>query len=690
MRIARGLKQSYKNATDKTLDETKEMLRLYTNCYEVLNEGHNRLYFDIDGAAPSTATQEEFETLRTETLKAIDTLIDGRPVALMESSQYESRKISFRLVFPKAKATKKENKAIVLSLAKVVVFPSGVRLDPAPYGMNQKIRMLGQNKDGENRPLVLVRGEVEDTFISLVPDDAEQVTVPDEPKVKKVGRPRKVIESTLIGDILAHLNVERLDDYELWLRIGFICFNENLDVSVWEKASERSTKSKPGDCEKKWRTFTKGQMGISTLWAWLKEDNPDAYETLKKHDYAFRKEQFELTHFKLRNPVRYVRVGEGTSIQFLTDAELTFLYRNELCGDKPFTTQWIADPEILTYESLTFIPSFEKVPPHLYNIFAGFPMEPVEGDWSLIKELVWDLSGHDPETEAYIHNWAAHILQKPCEKPGVALLFASEAEGIGKDTFGDYVLSPILGHYYHNITDHENEFFGRFTSHLRNKVLIKLEEMSYEVFNKNDDKLKGWITCKEKSFEEKGVTNPPPIPSYVRILGTTNEACPVKLTKTFRRYVLINPYPGHSDDAPYWSDFYKRLGYEGQTLVDPTAVQAYCHHLLTRDISTFNPRTRAETEALKDARQVQSPLIARYFQRAIQMDPDLDARQYLGRELLSAVNQGAKFPMNEQRFGRELKQYPHTKEHTKRGNLYTFEFPQVESYIREKGWWADI
>lgn len=689
MRIARGLKQSYKNAKEMTLEEVKRELRLSTNCYEVLNEGHNRLYFDIDGTAPETATQEEFDALREETLTKIDALADGRQIAVMESSRYEMRKVSFRVVFPKAKATKKENKAIVLALAKTMEFPAGVRLDPAPYGQNQKMRMLGQNKDGENRPLVLVRGEMEETFISLVPEDAEQVVVPEEPKKPK-GRPRKVIENTLIGDILAQLDVKRLDDYEMWIQIGFICFNESLDVAVWEKASERSSKHKPGECEKKWRTFTKGQMGIAKLWEWLKEDNPDAYETLKRHDYAFRKEQFELTHFKLRNPPRYARVGEQNSIQFLTDTELTFQYRNEVFGDKPFTLQWIADPEILTYEKLTFVPGREA-PAGQFNIFAGFPMEPVEGDWKVIEELVWNLSGHDEATRDYIYDWTAHLFQKPYEKPGVAILLSSEQEGVGKDSYGDYVLAPLLGQYYQNITDHENEFFGRFTSHLRNKLFIKLEEMCYDVFAKNDDKLKGWITCKEKTFEEKGVPNPPAVPSYVRIFGTTNESCPVKLTKTFRRYVLINPHQeGVANNTAYWEDVYRRLGWEAQTLVDPSALQAYYFFLMTRDISQFNPRRRAETEALKDARQAQAPLIARYFQRCIQIDPDIEERQWLGRDLLNAVNQGAKFPMNEQKFGRELKQYPHSKEHTKRGNLYTFTWAELEPFLRGKGWWADI
>lgn len=680
MRIARGLKATFKNAKDYTVDDAKRELTLRTDCYEVLNDGFNRFYLDIDGSAPSTATLDEFTALRSQTLATIDQMANGRETAVMESSRYESRKISFRVIFPTVKALKKDNKAVAAHMAKTVPLPDGVRIDLAPYGANQKMRMLGQNKDGENRPLTLVRGSMEDTFISMVPEGCDVAEVPPEPK-KARGRPRKVIENSLIGDILAMLDLKRIDDYEMWIQIGFICFNESMDVSIWEKASERSTKSKPGECEKKWKTFVKGHVGISKLWEWLREDNPDAYERLKGHDYAFRKEQFELTHFKLRNPPRYVRVSDDTNLQMLTDAELTFLYRNELCGDKPFTNQWIADPDILTYEKLTYMPGAE-VPQGHYNVFPGFPMEPVEGDWSAIKELVWNLSGRNAELETYIHCWSAHTIQKPTEKPGVAIIFSSEEEGVGKDTFGDYVLGPLLGQGYVNILDHENEFFGRFTAHLRNKLLIKLEEMNYEVFSKNDDKLKGWITCKEKVFEEKGVTHPPAIPSFVRIMGTTNESCPVKLTKTFRRYLLINPYQGNANNISYWTNFYtKRLTTD--------QLQAYYHYLKTLDISQWNPRALIETEAVKDARQAQAPPHAKFFQRLIQQDPDLETGEYLGRELLAHINTSAKFPMSEQKFGKEIQKYPHTKQHTRRGNLYTFQFREIEAFLKVRHWWVE-
>ena len=696
MRIARGLKQSYKNATEKTLAETKEMLLLSTNCYEVLNEGHNRLYFDIDGAAPESATPEEFATLREQTLTQIDLLVDGRPCAVMESSRYESRKLSFRLVFPKAKATKKENKAIVLALTKTLEFPAGVRLDPAPYGQNQKMRMLGQNKDGENRPLVLVRGTVEETFISLVPDDAEQVVVPEEPK-KRPGRPRKVIENTLIGDILAQLDVKRLDDYEMWIQIGFVCFNENLDVAVWEKASERSTKHKAGECERKWRTFTKGAMGIGKLWDWLREDNPDAYETLKTHDYAFRKEQFELSHVKLNNPCRYLRIADDGTTQLLGVPELRHIYGSQQCGGKSFVDQWLADPTIHTCEKMEFKPKQPATPGH-YNLWTDFALAPEEGDWSAVKELLWNLSGHKQDIYDYTEKYIAHLFQKPYEKPEVMIVYASPTEGIGKDTLPDAVIGPILGDkYYYSTTNHEEEVFGRFTSHLRTTLVLKLEEMERDCCHKHDDQLKGWITCKTRDFEEKGVPKGNPIKSYVRLIGTTNDPCPMRLTKDFRRFLLINSCTDHAGDKPYWAGLYRRLGYEGNILVDPSVLQAFLHHCLSVDLTGWNPRSKLETDALVNARQSQAPPHARWFQTQIQYRMEEDGTIGADDELRNTfryfrdeINRTSKFPYTDYRLREELCAYPQVDEprHTRGGTEWAFSCRAVKDFLIARQWWV--
>jgi len=682
MRIARGLKQSYKNAREMNVAEVTRELENRTDCYEVLNDTLNRVYLDVDGKLPEEMTVQQFDDVRTQTMDAIASLSDNQEYALMESSKYDLRKVSFRVVFPKVKATKKNNKAFVLNLSKTLTLPDGVRIDPNPYGQNQKMRMLGQNKDGENRPLVLLRGNVEDTFISIVPEDAEVLEVPEEPK-KPRGRPRKIVQNTLISDILNEVNVKRLDEYATWIETGFILFNEGLDCAVWEKASERSLKYKRGECEKKWKTFTKGSLGIARLWEWLKEDNSDAYERLKLNDYAYRKERFEITNFKLRNPPRFGRITPSGEIQFLNDHDLLHIYGGEICGESPFIKRWIHDPEMLTYEKLEFRPE-QDATEGCYNLWTGFHYEAVKGDWEPIRELVWNLSGRNQEVYDYIVKWSAHIFQKPYEKPETMIIFSSETEGVGKDTYGDAVLGKILGReYYFNSKDQENEMFGRFTSHLQNKLLIKMEEMRAETCNKHDDLLKGWITGPHRTYEEKGISRPPSIDSFHRIIGTTNDPCPVKLTRTFRRYLLVNPYAGHAGDVRYWNQWYAS--------VTPEVLQAYLYHLIHEvDLEGWNPREKVETSALMEARLSQAPPHARFFQRlSATRNSDEDCLEQHFHELREGINQIARFAYTDYKLSRELRIYPHETRVLHGRTMWKFNLKQIEDFLRSKHWWLD-
>lgn len=400
-------------------------------------------------------------------------------------------------------------------------------------------------------------------------------------------------------------------------------------------------------------------------------------------EYKVMKEEFEKTHFKLLNPLRYVRKTD-TGFQYLTETDINFMYKTKrLSDDSKFIERWTNDDTIPVFERFEFMPNKEPAQ-GCYNLFRGFPLEPKKGDWSVIHNLIWDLSGRNQENYDYIIKWTAHMFQKPYEKPEVVLIFSSAKEGVGKDTFADHVLRPLLSQeYYFSTTDHENEFFGRFTSHLQNKLLIKLEEMNYEVMNRNDDKLKGWITCTTKSFEEKGVTHTPNIQSFHRFIGTTNEACPVKLTQSFRRYLLVNPYQGNAGNIQHWKNVYTELK-------KPEVLQAFLDHVLSVDITEFNPRDKCETTALIEARQSQAPPHARFFENFIQEHQDSEEVIFIGNELLKLINLQCKYPYSPFKLAQELKIYPHTKTHTKRGNEYLFKLADVKQTLQQHHWWVDL
>lgn len=72
---------------------------------------------------------------------------------------------------------------------------------------------------------------------------------------------------------LAALSPSRADDYNEWCTVGMIL--KSIDDSLlyeWDNWSRQSSKYKPGECEKKWKSFKKNGVSIGTLAHWAKQD----------------------------------------------------------------------------------------------------------------------------------------------------------------------------------------------------------------------------------------------------------------------------------------------------------------------------------------------------------------------------------------------------------------------------------
>ncbi len=73
---------------------------------------------------------------------------------------------------------------------------------------------------------------------------------------------------------LCAISSQRADDYDQWVQIGMALHSvsDNL-LSDWENWSRQSSKYKPGECERKWRSFKPGGgIGIGSLAQWAKAD----------------------------------------------------------------------------------------------------------------------------------------------------------------------------------------------------------------------------------------------------------------------------------------------------------------------------------------------------------------------------------------------------------------------------------
>lgn len=196
--------------------------------------------------------------------------------------------------------------------------------DESVYKPSQKMRSVHSSKYGEDRYLTMTEGTFEESIITCY-DDSE-VTIWDFPKLleqhesqSQEPEPKTPIikkSTSLVDEILAALKSSRFDEYESWFKIGCILKNEGHSVELWDQHSRRSTKYQEGACDKFWRSMNANKEGraltMSTLWYWLKQDNPSMFYELKGQEITDIEMLQMLNHddiskvFYERNPDQYL------------------------------------------------------------------------------------------------------------------------------------------------------------------------------------------------------------------------------------------------------------------------------------------------------------------------------------------------------------------------------------------------
>jgi hypothetical protein len=688
--IAKKQHASYKNARDYTIPQALLELNKYTDNYEVLGD-INRVYGDID-FKNFEGTEAEFNDVNDRTYRAIVDFMGNEKHSIMTASSYLHRKISWRFVFTKFKTTIPENKQWVKLNIDKLNLPVGVSFDTAPYGKNQKMRMLNSNKDGENRPLTLVVGEPIDTLISYVPDDCKQISVPIEKKPKKQKQQEvgEFMPSNTLERVVMNITNDENTDWEQWYKVGQAIFNENGTQELFMRWSAKSPKHDDRTASDQWHTLKRGEEGnlltSKSLWYWSSL-NKETHEQVvldccSKDDYQYKKIMHEREYFKLKNPSCYVRLYEG-KILTLKDADMTLLFKNDL----DFLREWTADKGIRTYEELVFKPK-QPTPKDKFNIFTDFKCKAVEGDTSVMTGLMWLLSGKNQKNFEYIENYFAHMIQRPHEKPGIAIVFYSERQGAGKDTPLDKIGEMIGNEYFFNSGggNAESDVFGRFTSHLQKTILLKMEEVDFETNKRNENALLSLITAPTKNYEAKG-RDAIVLDDYKRIVMTTNKQVSINVREGERRLVLINSSEDKVGDREYWDAVHSKLK-------DPSVLEAYHYYLLTKDISNFNIRERPITDYYNDVKTSLRPYHASYFQHWICTHGEYtEEKEMTATQWLNKINETSKFQINPKRFGEDVKKYPaeaFTKKEGKLNNTYTLHVEAMKDFLVWKGWWVDV
>lgn len=274
--------------------------------------------------------------------------------------------------------------------------------------------------------------------------------------------------------------------------------------------------------------------------------------------------------------------------------------------------RWIKSKDRRTYDGLVFEPGRE-VPKNFYNLWRGFAVEPkstgspkaISAFNDFLNHVRENVCDNEPRLFDYIMTYFAHLVQKPSEKPLVALVFRG-GKGVGKNAFIDRIGDLFGGHYL--IASDPRYLVGNFNSHLENCLLFTLDEAFWSADKKAEGRLKDLITGNSHLIERKGF-EPYKVRNCTRVVILGNEDWLVPASHDERRFAVFQVGSGKKQNREYFKNI--RLGFaEG-------GASLLLNYLLNYDISKVDINEAPMTAALEEQKDESLPAFFQYWKACL-------------------------------------------------------------------------
>lgn len=235
-------------------------------------------------------------------------------------------------------------------------------------------------------------------------------------------------------------------------------------------------------------------------------------------------------------------------------------------GQKQVSKLWLESDARRSYNGLCFMPGL-PCPPKFYNQWLGFSVFPLKDGEETTRQAQESLDAFldharvnvckgDEKLYHWLIGYFAHLVQKPWEKPLVALVFRG-SKGVGKNALIDRVGSLLGPHYL--LTSNSRYLVGNFNGHLENCLLFALDEAFWSGEKRAEGTLKDLITGQKHIIERKGHESYP-IENCTRVVIIGNEDWLVPASHDERRFAVFDVGEGRKQDRSFFHDM--RVGME--------------------------------------------------------------------------------------------------------------------------------
>ena len=212
--------------------------------------------------------------------------------------------------------------------------------------------------------------------------------------------------------------------------------------------------------------------------------------------------------------------------------------------------EWIKNPDRTEFRGIVFEPGGEV--PDYYNLWQGWPVEPAEGDWSILREHLFDnvCQGNEDHFN-WVMTWLAQIIQQPRVKLGSALVMRGK-KGVGKSKLMQWFAKLFPSGAAITIAN-SKQIVGQFNKHQTGTLLMIAEEATWAGDREATSVLKNLITSDRIMYESKGI-DAVELSNYSRIAFISNENWVIPASASDeRRFLVLDVAETRHKDFPYFA-----------------------------------------------------------------------------------------------------------------------------------------
>ena len=233
-------------------------------------------------------------------------------------------------------------------------------------------------------------------------------------------------------------------------------------------------------------------------------------------------------------------------------------------GDKtrPTAQMWVEWAGRRSFDGLVFEPGIDAGQ-RWFNMWRGFAVQPAATpDHPMVERwkehLFENVCNREKDQADWLTCWFAHLIQKPYEKPLVAVVFRG-GKGVGKNALVERVSKLLGGHAM--TTARRRYLVSNFTGHLQRALLFVLDEAFWSGDKEAEGVVKDLVTGEEHMIEAKG-KEPYTVRNLTRVVVIGNEEWLVPASADERRWAVFEVGEGRKQDRPYFTEM--RLGLDEQ------------------------------------------------------------------------------------------------------------------------------